>query len=318
MMAAARWLLLCSALATLGVPGAARASAGCAGAALAVQILGSGGPAAEPGRASSGYLLWQGGRSRVLVDAGGGVFVRFGEAGARIEDLELIAITHLHVDHVADLPAILKTGFFSGRSRPLPLAGPDGNEVMPAMDEFVRILFDPAKGAFRYLSGFLDGSGGLFRLDVHPVPSRSGTPRTVFEHAAFRVDAVGVRHGPLPALAYRIISEGKRIVFSGDLNGDNPAFARLARGADVLVMDHAVPDDADPVARRLHATPREIGRMAGEAGVKMLLLSHSMGRTLGREDESLTAIRQHYQGPVRFAEDLQCARIPLASDESMR
>lgn len=310
-MAAARWLPLVHALATFGVPGAAMASAGCAGAELAVQVLGSGGPAAESGRASPGYLLWQGGRSRILVDAGGGVFVRFGEAGARIEDLELIAITHLHVDHVADLPAILKTGFFSGRSRPLLLAGPDGNEVMPAVDEFVRILFDPAKGAFRYLSGFLDGSGGLFRLDVHTVPAPSETPRSVFEHEDFRVDAVGVRHGPLPALAYRIISGGKWIVFSGDLNGDNPAFVSLARGADVLVMDHAVPDDADPVARRLHATPQEIGRMAGDAGVKLLLLSHRMGRTLGREEASLSAIRRHYQGPVRFAEDLQCVRIPL-------
>jgi ribonuclease BN (tRNA processing enzyme) len=38
--------------------------------------------------------------------------------------VDRIAITHLHTDHVADLPALLKGGYFFDRSRPLPLLGP--------------------------------------------------------------------------------------------------------------------------------------------------------------------------------------------------
>ena len=56
----------------------------CKDAALAVQVLGSGGPVADSARASSGYLVWDHGRARVLIDAGGGTFQRFGAAGARI------------------------------------------------------------------------------------------------------------------------------------------------------------------------------------------------------------------------------------------
>ncbi|MEK6194366.1 MAG: MBL fold metallo-hydrolase, partial [Deltaproteobacteria bacterium] len=79
----------------------------------ALQVLGSGGPIADDGRASSGYLVWVDGRSRFLVDAGGGVFLRFGEAGARFEDLEHISISHFHTDHSTDLVALLKSGYFS-------------------------------------------------------------------------------------------------------------------------------------------------------------------------------------------------------------
>jgi hypothetical protein len=49
-----------------------------------------------------------------LVDAGGGTFLRFGEAGGSVEDLDRIAISHLHTDHVADLPALLKGGYLTG------------------------------------------------------------------------------------------------------------------------------------------------------------------------------------------------------------
>ena len=56
-----------------------------------VQVLGSGGPRINPARASASYLVWVGGRAAILVDAGGGAFLRFGEAGGRLEDLPLIA-----------------------------------------------------------------------------------------------------------------------------------------------------------------------------------------------------------------------------------
>ncbi|HIP27906.1 MAG TPA: MBL fold metallo-hydrolase [Sulfurovum sp.] len=79
---------------------------------LALQVLGSGGPESGDKRASSGYVIWVDGKSRVLVDFGGGASLRFEEVGAKIEDLDVILLTHLHVDHTADLPALLKSSFY--------------------------------------------------------------------------------------------------------------------------------------------------------------------------------------------------------------
>jgi ribonuclease BN (tRNA processing enzyme) len=79
----------------------------CAGQPVAVQILGSGGPAIDPKRVSSSYLLWIGNQAKMLVDMGGGAHERFGQSQARLNDLSLLAISHVHPDHVADLPAVL-------------------------------------------------------------------------------------------------------------------------------------------------------------------------------------------------------------------
>jgi ribonuclease BN (tRNA processing enzyme) len=288
---------------------AGSAMAKCPDTAVAVQVLGSGGPIADDDRASSGYLLWVDERSRLLVDAGGGVFLRFGEAGGSMEDLEWVAVTHLHTDHVTDLPALLKGAYFSARSRPLPLTGPTGGGAFPAMDVFVRGLFDSEQGVFRYLSGFLDGTDGLFETPVHLVDATPGRLTPVSEGKDFRLTAIGVNHGPVPALAYRVETGGRRILFSGDLRGDAPGLAEFMRDADLLIMDHAIPGSAGPVARNLHATPERIGTLAREAGVKRLVLSHLMARSLADPARNLAEIRAHYSGPIEVARDLMCLGV---------
>jgi len=296
------WLAL-----ALWAPGPAAATCGEHG--VAVQVLGSGGPIADDGRASSGYLVWVDGHARVLVDAGGGTFLRFGEAGAAIEDLDLICLTHLHTDHAADLPALLKGGYFSGRTRPLPIVGPSGAGVFAGTADFLQRLFARERGAFGYLFGLLDGSDGLFATPAREVDAGAAEPVTLFSGDGLRVDAVGVHHGPVPALGYRVTAHGKRIAFSGDQRGDAPAFARMIHGADLLVMAHAIPQEAGQGARSLHATPDAIGRLAAEAQVHSLLLSHLMARSLAHLPESQATIRRNYAGPLRVAEDLLCVDL---------
>jgi ribonuclease BN (tRNA processing enzyme) len=271
-----------------------------------VQVLGSGGPEIDDGRASSGYLIWREGRARILVDMGGGSLLRFEQSGAKLNDLDMILLTHLHVDHSADLPYLIKASFFTGRDRDLPLYGPTGNQLMPATTEFVQDLFGP-RGAYRYLSDYLDGSAD-YRLIAHDVRATGKARQTVLSSHDYRITAVPVHHGPIPALAYRINVAGRVIVFSGDMNNDNHTLAGLARGADLLVAHHAIPEQADRVARNLHMPPSVIGEIAAQAGVKQLVLSHRMDRTYGHEQETQQIIKTHYHGPVYFAEDLQCFR----------
>ena len=115
---------------------------------VAVQILGSGGPAINRFRSSTSYLLRVDGQSKVLIDMGGGAFGRFGQADGKLADLAMVGISHLHPDHVSDLPALLWLSHQT-RKQPLPIVGPSGNEAAPDFQTFLNRLFDEKTGAFQ-------------------------------------------------------------------------------------------------------------------------------------------------------------------------
>lgn len=271
-----------------------------------LQVLGSGGPEITDGRASTGYLIWRDGKASMLIDLGGGSLLRYEQSGADFTDLDLILLTHLHVDHSADLPSLIKAGYFTERKRDLAIYGPTGNTLMPATTQFVQNLFGP-QGAYRYLASYLDGSDS-YRLRAHEVMAKGKSRQTVVTTHQYRITAVPVHHGPIPALAYRIEMAGRTMVFSGDMNNAYDTLAGLAAGADLLVAHHAIPEQAGQVARDLHMPPSVIGEIAARAKVKQLLLSHRMQRTLGHEQETTVLIAKSYHGPLQFAEDLQCVR----------
>jgi ribonuclease BN (tRNA processing enzyme) len=268
-----------------------------------VQVLGSGGPEMQTRRASCSYLIWIEGKARVLIDAGGGSALRFGEAGAVMADLDVILFTHFHADHSADFPALVKSSYFEDRVRPLPIFGPPGNEFFPSTTAFVQALFGEQQGAFRYLSDFLGSEGG-YRLEPQDIEPASHEIRQVFSRDGISISAMRVTHGSVPSLAWRVEVEGKSVVFSGDTNGGDGNLEKLAKDADLFVAHNAVPEGETGVARRLHMPPSVIGQIAKAAAVKRLLLSHRMLRTLGRESDTLKAIQENYQGSVAFANDL--------------
>lgn len=278
----------------------------CGATGLAVQVLGSGGPEMEDKRASTSYLIWENSKPRVILDAGGGSALRFGESGAQMSQVDVFLFSHFHVDHSGDFPALIFSSWFEDRKRPLPVYGPAGNKFMPSTTEFVHDLFSNQNGAWRYLSELVEPSAeGGYTLQPHNV-APSSTPMLVFRNADMALYAVSVTHGVFPTLAWRIEIAGRRLVFSGDTNGEGDGLARLAMNADLFVAHNAVPESATGLERRLHMPPSVIGTIAANARVMQLVLSHRMLRTLGNENKTENEIRQHYSGPVTFANDLDC------------
>jgi len=267
-----------------------------------LQVLGSGGPELEDQRASSSYLIWQDGRPRVLVDSGGGSALQFGRASAHVAPLDAIFFTHLHIDHTADFPTLIKSSYFEERDRPLPVYGPIGNDFFPTTTEYVADLFDDKHGAYRYLSN------PGYQLVAHDVDLKEHEVRVIYKSGDLAASATKVIHGGVPALAWRIELSGKSIVFSGDTNGNNGNLEILAKDADLFVAHNAIPEGETGAARELHMPPSVIGRIAGTAHVKALVLSHRMLRSLGHEDETRAKITAVYSGPVTFANDLDCFR----------
>jgi len=270
---------------------------------ISIQVLGSGGP--ESGeRASASYLVKQDGKARVLIDFGGGAFLRFAQAKAKIEDLELILLTHLHIDHVAGLPALMKAGYFSERTETLNVLGPKGNEYFPGLKEYLQLQFGP-KGAYRYMSDILSSESESFSLLSYEVGSKKNM---LFK--SLKVAAIPVNHGIVPTLAYKVELDGKSIVFSGDTTAQSEALETLSKDVDILIAHHAISAEACRFAKGLHMTPQRIAEVAALAKPKRLLLSHRMKRTLGSERQSETIIRQGYKGKLIWAEDLMEITLP--------
>ncbi|MGR5091909.1 MBL fold metallo-hydrolase [Vibrio maritimus] len=276
-----------------------------------LQILGSGGPISDDLRASSGELIWWKGKSRIMIDAGGGNYLRFGQAGAKLEDLDLLAISHFHTDHVADLPAILKGAYFFNREDALDIAGPEAGSAFPSLTGYMDAMFNKEKGAYAYLNGLYDGTDGLFPVDLTDVSYTATTPQKVYELDGLTVYALGIPHGDVPTLAYRIESDKGTIVISADQNGSNPAFLNFAKGADILVMPMAIHEEADEISAFMHAKPSVVGKIAAEINPKLLILNHWMGLGLKRKSLSLDIVAKYYKGKIFSARDL--SSFPVAS-----
>jgi ribonuclease BN (tRNA processing enzyme) len=191
----------------------------------------------NPGSAQSGYLVE--GAGRLLVDCGPGVLSRLRER----EDwpqLDAIAITHLHLDHVADL-----LGWLWGV-----LMGPGKGKPQP-------VLWLP-KGGEQGLKPLADNLRDVFAVQEYG-------DREPFEAAGFTITAYPTRHAALPH-GFRITDGAKTLAFSGD-SGPTPVLAELADGADLFLCEATQPDD-EPAG--LHLTARE----AIAVGAKRLILTH--------------------------------------------
>lgn len=282
---------------------------------LAVLVLGSGGPRVS-NRASVGNLVLVDGKALLMVDAGPGTFVRAGESGQDLSALATVLLTHLHVDHSAELPAFVKTRALDGtglvRMRVL---GPSGNALFPSTTAFVDGLFGP-RGLYRYLRDF----GAEMRVSGENVPATLGDPpRTVKLSGGITVTGQAIHHGDAPAVAFRIAVGAQALVFAGDIDPSGLAsLAQLAKGADLLVVSCAVldPPESPPGLYQLHSPPKLLGEAAAKAGVKALLLTHIAPVVEAKEDEVLASVRTSFSGPVTFATD--GLRVPVEAPSAAK
>jgi ribonuclease BN (tRNA processing enzyme) len=277
---------------------------------LEVVVLGSGGPGAT-GRASAGYIVLIDGVARILVDAGSGAFVRLGEAKLPLANLDVVLLTHLHIDHAGELPGLFKARAVSS-SDPIVFNvwGPAGSRgenhgaYFPSTSRFLDLLFGP-RGAFAYLQDF----AAPITIHAHNISTAVGTdspPQKLYSQDKLTIAAIAGHHGDAPAVIYRIDHAGKSVTFSGDIDAQGiPNLTRIAKDSDLLVFNSVVldPPDSPAVLYTLHSPPHTIGQAAASAGVHRLLLGHLSPATDQSRLAVLKSIHRNYGGPVSLADD---------------
>ena len=127
-------------------------------------------------------------------------------------------------------------------------------------------------------------------------------PSTVFKNSDITVTAFGIPHN-MPTLAYRVETPAGSVVFSSDQTGIDPKFVDFARNANLLIMHMTLPAG---YSNPFHAAPAVVGRIAREAGVGRLIVSHISQFDL---DAAIGELKQSYTGPLTIGADLQCTPI---------
>ncbi|HET9581846.1 MAG TPA: ribonuclease Z [Gemmatimonadota bacterium] len=255
---------------------------------LRYTTIGSGTVVPDASRGPAAHHFASGDLS-LLFDLGSGTLRRLAALGTPFGALDMVAVTHRHQDHFADLlPLIFALRHTPGidRARPLGLVG------YPGLEEDLEAL------AAIFGEWVLEPG---FPLDVWEAED---TPVELEREAvSATVEARPVEHSP-EAVGFRLAlnAAGREVLVA--YTGDTalcPEAVALAGEADLLIAECSVADeDAVPG----HMTPVDVGRLAAEASVRHLVATHFYPSVLRLgEAEIERRIRRHYDGPLDLAVD---------------
>jgi ribonuclease BN (tRNA processing enzyme) len=275
-------------------------------------LLGTGaGPVPGRTRRMTSHALISNGAIYVL-DCGLGVTDRFAEAGLSFNAVRAIYITHHHLDHNVEYGPFLSIGWVQGMPLSVRTYGPPPLKQMT--EDYIRAM----QTTFEFWAEDMKMKP-MQTIDVTEV-AQAGP---VMQDDNVKVTAAVVNHPPVkPALAYRFDFHDRSIAFSGDTTPVE-AVAQLAKGADVLVHEamylpavvdylHAQIAKGRPVKfddylahmNADHSPVEEVGRIAQEAGVKTLVLSHLTPAIDSISDDTWRApAAKNFEGEIIVAHD---------------
>jgi ribonuclease BN (tRNA processing enzyme) len=241
-------------------------------------VLGSGTGVPSRRRGSPAYAVRAADRL-ILLDLGSGACRALLRHDLNFSQVDIIALSHLHPDHVGDLiPFLFASHYALGYTRQDPFW------LMAARG--FRDFHERLKGAF---GQWVEAPPGLLQvLELNPAEP----DYFAWEGLTIKSAPVNHIHG---SLAYRLEAGGRSLVYSGDTDLSD-SLVELAQGADLLVLECA-----NPFKVPGHLTPEEAGRLAARAGVRRLLLTHFYPPC--DEVDVVALAAQEYSGEILRAED---------------
>lgn len=272
---------------------------------LKVILLGSGsGPLVNLNQFGASTLI-EAGSVRLLFDCGRGATLRLTQVGVPIGSISRLFLTHLHSDHVIQIPDLLLAGWVGsgqgvGRTVALSVWGPKGTRDM--MDHLQQAFaFDIHTR--RDVDEKIPGEG--IKVISHDI-----TQGVVFDDESVKVTAFLVDHGPVaPAFGYRVDYRGHSVVLSGDTRVSEN-LVRFAQGVDLLVHEVV---DADATRARStnaeaiiahHTTPEQAAEVFNRVKPRLAVYSHAP-----KSESVMVLTRRTYTGPLQGPEDMLTIEI---------
>ena len=253
---------------------------------MRITVVGSGTVVPSLQRRQSCVVVQVGGETLVF-DLGSGAVRGMLRADLDPFSVDRIFFTHFHPDHTVDVVPLLFSinyGSREKRTRPLHVSGPE---------PFVEFWGSLMKVWGEWMTG-------QYTTLVSELPLECPSPIDI---AGCRLTWAPAEHRP-ESIAYRLDAEGGAFVYSGDTEYSESVVA-LARGTDTLLIECAFPDEA-PVPG--HLTPSDVARIASEAGVKRVVLTHIYPETDSLD--LVSEVADGFDGEVIVSEDGLALDLP--------
>jgi ribonuclease Z len=288
---------------------------------MTLAILGSGSAVPDPERGNPSQAVMVDGTT-LLFDCGERTTVNLVRAGINPLDVDALFLTHLHWDHISDFGYFAMSSWNCGRTRELPVFGPEGTAAMVDAS-----LFGVHRADVDFLRGYIRALPS--HVIDRPSPEPPFTTQEIavgwsWEQMGIRVTTGAVEHHQrigMASVAYRVESDYGIVVITGD-TAPCESVVELARGANILVHDAAFLDEIiEERAMWSHSGPRGAGRVAAAAGVDTLVLTHlgpytsappsvamaemyyGGARDGGIWDEIVARAKEHFDGEVILGRD---------------
>jgi len=216
----------------------------------------------------------------LLLDVGPGTLVKLQSLGINTQiQPDRLFITHYHIDHTGDYPALCMSRGFNlkteliGLGKKLYVYGPEGLECWNK-DLFVKNKY----------WGYMDKGFKIFK-NLHLNEIKKSWQ---LETKDYQIDCLSVPH--YNGVAYRIKSGGKTLVYSGDMGYHKP-FAHFAKNADLVIIESSAPSLKTDAPN--HLCPEQVGQMAQIGQWKKTLLTHLYPRCEGKENQMIKLVKKY-------------------------
>ena len=201
---------------------------------IRVTILGSGDPFVKRSQASASLLIEVGNAERDLFffDLGSGALANYNGLRLPVTATTKVFLTHLHADHVGDMPTLVWSLAKAGRRDPVEVWGPAGETPDLGTRAYTQHLEAAHAWDMQSLCGHPGQSGA--RTETTEVPwDRTAT---VYDRNGVRVSSFPVIHILNGSVGYRLDYNGRSVVFSGDTRPCHP-LVDACDGADLLIHE---------------------------------------------------------------------------------
>ena len=280
-------------------------------------LLGTGGMMPLPYRWLTSLMLRYNGSS-LLIDCGEGTQIAIKEKGWSFRPIDIICITHFHGDHISGLPGILLAMSNSDRTEPLTMIGPKGLErvvkalrvIAPELPFEIKFIELTEPQQQIRLHGYV--------IDAFKVNHRVtcyGYSISIERAGMFEVDKAKQNDVPMrfwsrlqkgetiesdgrvyfPELVLGPARKGLKVTYTTDTRPTD-SIVRNAKDSDLFICEgmYGEKGDVNNAVKYKHMTFEEAGRLAKQAGVKELWLTH-YSPALNRPEQYIEDVRQIFQ-----------------------